>query len=809
MIEHYHDPRQGLTIGGFQAHRCPYPEALAFFGSWTTIDPDPFSTGDEGHEEFGGRRMKGRKNRKHAESSRRRITRIMVLAALCVAAASPGLTRGKAPVRRPRIGLVLSGGGARGAAHAGILEVLEELHVPVDIVTGTSMGALVGGLYASGKTPEEILDILYNMDWSSAFKDKPPRNRLSFRRKTDEDGYFVKATVGVRKGKIIIPKGAVQGQTITHLLRTFTLPVACVRDFDRLPTPFRCVAADIVSGEPVVLSSGDLALSMRASMSIPGVFEPVRIGKHLLVDGGIANNLPVNVARQMGADVIIAVDISTPMSPEENLKTALSILDQVSTLLTRRTTETQIKSLKTGDVLIVPDLGKITSADFDKAREAVLGGEKAARQASDLLRRFAVSPEEYERWQKRRRRRMGCGAEPVVDEIRVVNDSRLANTAINEHLHVKPGQQLDSRKLAIDLQDIYGLGVFDIADYELGQEAGKTVLTIRTHESSTGPGTLRFALDLESDIGRQSKFNLGVRYTRMLLNRWGGEYRLDLNVGSHPEIRFELYQPLDGGMKWFVAPYLFAEQNTFNVVAEGRELFTYRIKDAALGVDAGRILGNWAELRLGIFSGTSRGDLLVGLPILPHARADVGVARFQFNVDTVDRLVFPRKGFQVRAELLQSLTALGAEEAYLAESIKARGAFTLGRITVEATTILGDTDMNHPNSNPVSLYSLGGFLRLSGYFPDEFLGGRVAFGSLNVRRRMNNVSGLLSMPVYVGASLETGNATVLGTPLGWNDLHTAGSLYLGVDSVLGPLYLAVGWGEGGRSQYYFFLGQIF
>ncbi|HHQ47683.1 MAG TPA: hypothetical protein ENK19_02210, partial [Acidobacteria bacterium] len=656
---------------------------------------------------------------------------------------------------------------------------------------------------------EEITKILYDMDWNAAFKDMPPRNRLSYRRKSDEDGYFVKATVHIRKGKLMIPKGAVQGQTITHLIRDFTLPVACVRNFDRLPTPFRCVAADIVTGKKVVLSSGDLALAMRASMSIPGVFQPVRIGNHLLVDGGIADNMPVDVAREMGVDVVIAVNISTPLAGEDKLTSALSIMDQVSTILTWRTTEAQIKSLGPGDILIVPDLGGMTAADFDKAREAVLDGEKAAQRVADRLRRYSVSPEEYERWKEARRRRIGCGAGPVVDEVKLVNESKLRDRVIAEHLHVKAGQALDARRLAMDLQNIYGYGVFDVADYNLARKNGKNVLTITTRQSSLGTGILRFAMGLESDVGRQSSFRLGVRYTRLLINRLGGEYRLDLDVGQHPKVRFELYQPLDGGMRWFVSPYAFAEQTTFNVVADGRELFTYRIKDAALGVDAGRVLGNWGEIRLGALTGTSRGDLLVGLPLLPHAKANVGGARFQFNVDTADRLVFTRHGLRLRTEVFQSLTGLGAEETYMAYSLKARHAVTFGRYTLETTMLLGDTNMDNPRSDPVSLYSLGGFLRLSGYLPGEFLGGRAAFGSFNLRRRMNSVSGLFSMPVYVGASLETGNAVALGDPLAWGSLHTAGSLYLGVDSFLGPLYLAVGWGEGGRNQYYFFLGQTF
>jgi len=741
------------------------------------------------------------------QAVRSTIVTILVLAlASPVALAAEGAPEGR---DRVRLGLVLSGGGARGAAHAGILKVLDELRIPVDVVAGTSMGALVGGLFSTGRTPAEIEQILYDMDWGAAFKDTPPRNRLNYRRKTDEDGFLIKASIGVRDGKITIPKGAVQGQTITHLIRTLTLPAACTRNFDDLPTPFRAVAADIVTGEKVVLGSGDLALAMRASMSLPGIFVPVEWHGRTLVDGGIADNLPVDVARSMGVDRIIAVDISTPLFTKDEIHSALDILNQVSTMLTRSTTEAQIATLTGEDVLIVPDLGDITSGDFDRAVDAVAAGEKAARAAAAALRRFSVSPEEYARWKQQRTRRSGCGSQPVVDEIQVDNETRIADRAIMEHIHLKAGDTLDPTRLASDLQDIYGLGVFDITDYSLSEVDGHTVLRIKTRERSWGPGYLRLGLGLESNVGRVAKFNLGVRYTRTLINSLAGEYRVDLRVGSHPLVRFEWFQPLERGLKWFFSPAVQLDQNTFSVVADGMELFTYRAREAFVTADAGRLLGQWGEVRFGIYSGSARGDLLVGIPILPHMKASLGGARGQFNVDTLDRLAFPRRGYQFSTVIDQALTGLGSDADYLVATLRARGVWTWGKTTFVGTAMAGDTTLESATEGPISRFSLGGFLRLSGYFPDEFLGARAAFGSLNVRRQLNQASGIVSMPVYIGASLEMGNAVGIDQPLSGNLLHTAGSVYLGVDSILGPIYLAAGWGEGGRNQFYFFLGQTF
>ncbi len=723
--------------------------------------------------------------------------------------AATGETASRDEARRPRIGLVLSGGGARGIAHAGVLQVLEELRVPIDVVAGTSMGALVGGVFATGHTPEEIRKILLSIDWAAAFKDRPPRNRLSYRRKTDEDGYLVKTSVGFRDGKLTLPKGAVVGGTITHLIRSYTIQGACVESFDDLPTPYRAVAADIVTGQKVVLSHGDLALAMRSSMSLPGILEPIRIGKHLLVDGGIVDNLPVDVAREMGVDVVIAVDISTPLAPEKALTSPLEILNQVSTMQTRATTEAQIATLTDRDVLIVPDLEGISSADFENAPEAIRRGELAARALAAKLRRYSLSPEEYARWKQERWARTACPAHPRIDRINVENDTRLHTRVITGQLHVKPGERLDPDVLASDLQNIYGMGVFDRVDYELKEKDGETVLDVRVKERSWGPGYLRFGLGLQSNVGRSSGFDLGVRYTRTLLNSFGGEYRLDLRVGSHPLAGFEFYQPLDPSMRWFVSPGITYSQDTFSVVIDGEEYFKYRSRQTVGRVDFGRLFGNWGEIRAGLFAGRARGDLLIGVPILPHVTNDSGGLHAQFNVDTLDSLAFPAHGLRLNTLFLQNIEGLGADESYTQTVFRAHGAMSAGPWTFEMVGLGGDSSVPHRADAPVAGFSLGGFLRLSGYLPDEFIGGRLAFGSLGLRRRLNKVGGIVSMPVYLGVTLETGNAVPLGSTLAWEELRTAGSLYLGVDTFLGPLYVAAGWGEGGRSQYYFYLGQVF
>ena len=364
---------------------------------------------------------------------------------------------------RPKIGLALSGGGARGAAHVGVLKVLEELRVPVDYIAGTSMGAIVGGLYASGMSPDEIEKALVEMDWDIVLHDGQMRPDRSFRRKLDDRLYLSKLKAGVKDGKPGIPTALVQGQQFNLVLNRLTVDVAEVNDFDHLPIPFRAVATEIATGNEVVLGRGNLATAIRASVSVPGVFAGVKYDGKLLVDGGISNNLPVSVVRKMGADIVIAIDISTPLLTEEELTSALKIAKQLTALLTRRNTERQIASLTSRDVLIVPPLDKlVTSASFEKAPLAIEIGEKAARKQQNQLRRLSVPGAKYNslakqhvtastrtatdgRWSKQgdleSSTEAGIEAGPrtdrVIDFIRFDNDSKVSNEVLANLLGIR------------------------------------------------------------------------------------------------------------------------------------------------------------------------------------------------------------------------------------------------------------------------------------------------------------------------------------------------------------------------------------
>ena len=380
---------------------------------------------------------------------------------------------------RPRICLVLSGGGARGMAHIGVLKVLEELKVPIDCIAGTSMGAIVGGLYASGMTAEQIDSTMRSVDWQEAFRDAPPRRDLAFRRKQDDRNFLVKLPLGLKHGKILLPKGFIQGQKLQETLRQLTLPFSNSTDFDLLPTPFRAVATDLETGNAVVMDKGDLSIAMRASMSAPGVFAPVELNGQLLVDGGLAENLPVNVARAMHADIVIVSDVSFPLQPRAALDSALSISNQMLAILVRKDSDRQRASLTPQDILIEPDLGSTSATDFTAAGGVIARGEDAARSATGVLSAYGVGDAAYGEYLARRSAR-----EPGLPPIRFVRvdpQSKRYEKTILAEMQPLVGKPPDLDEVGKRITELYGLGMFETLDYTLVQQPLGT-------RSGAGPG---------------------------------------------------------------------------------------------------------------------------------------------------------------------------------------------------------------------------------------------------------------------------------------------------------------------------------
>jgi len=737
-------------------------------------------------------------------STRRWIT-ICAIGLLCFTG-SPAALAGDAASQeldRPRIGLVLSGGGARGAAHVGVLRVLEELRVPVDYIAGTSMGSIIGGLYASGMTPDQIEVALQAMDWDDVFSDRPPRVERPFRRKRDDDLYLVRARPGFNHGKLTFPSGAIQGQKFDLALRQLVTRVSTVSDFDELPIPFRAVASDIGTGKPVVLGGGDLAMAMRASMAVPGAFAATEIDGRLLVDGGITNNLPINVVRDMGADIVIAVDISTPLAAPEDVRNMLQITGQLTSIMTRTNAELQIATLADRDVLIVPNLGDISSGDFNRAVEAIETGRVAAQAKQARLAQLGVSPAEFGAHVAARRD--VSAAADVVEFVRIVNNSRVADEVIRVRISQPVGEPLDVARLEADIGRIYGLELFQTIHYDYVEEDGRAGIEITANERGWGPNYLQFGAALSNNFSGDNRYNLAIAYLRTAINPLNGELRFGVQVGEDPVIGANWYQPLDYASNYFVESRLRAERrsiavfdDSFNSVAE------YRVSQLGLELSAGRNLGVLAELRAGLRRSTGDVKVRVGAPDLPEYDFDNGIVFGRFLFDSVDDVNFPTRGAIMLAEYSLFREGLGGDASL--EQLRTRlsyltsfGTHTIGIGARLNTTTSGDAEVQNR-------FRMGGFLDLSGLPQDALSGAHTAIVQAIYYRRAPLIP---FFEWYAGASLELGNAWESRDDISAGSALLNGSLFLGLDTPIGPLYLGYGQGEGGENSAFFYLGRTF
>jgi NTE family protein len=705
---------------------------------------------------------------------------------------------------RPSIGLVLSGGGARGAAHVGVIRVLEEMNIPIDCITGTSMGSIIGGLYASGMTTDELEHTLLTLDWDDALQDDPKREHRPFRRKREDDEFLVQASPGISdRGEIKLPSGFIQGQKLGLVLKQLTLPAAGIDDFEELSIPFRAVTTDIATGHEVVLASGDLATAMRASMSVPGAFSAVEIDGKLLVDGGMANNLPVSVAREMGADVVVVVDISTPLATRDEIKNVLSITAQLTGFLTNANAEVSRASLTDKDILIVPDLGDITSADFDRSGEAIPTGRVAAEEKIPQLQRLAVTEEQYTAHVAARSKRID--EPPVIEFVRIDNRSRISDDVLMTRLRIKIGEPLDVPALEKDLNNIYGHELYESVSYDTVEEDGKTGVVVTAIEKSWGPNYLQGGLALEGNFSGSNSFTIAGSYTRTAMNRLGGEWRTIAQLGSERRLFTEWYQPLDINTRWFINPNLEWQSRNINQFVSGNKIAEYDVSQFGASLEAGRDLGFWGELRGGVRWATGDADLEIGSPTLPSGEFDKGEAFLRLSLDTFNNAYFPRTGARGGIEYLAGLDALGADSEY--EQVRAtvlkafpfgdRNSFILG---AQLNTTLDD-------DAPIeSLFRGGGFLQLSGFEENEITGQHLGLLEAAYLRRINDFN---LLPIYLGASLELGNAWNDTSDITWDNTLAAGSLFLGVDTFIGPVYVGYGYTEGGNHAGFLFLGNPF
>ena len=712
----------------------------------------------------------------------------------------PMLAAAPATPDRPKIALVLGGGGARGGAHIGVIEVLEKHRVPIDIIVGTSMGSIVGGLYASGYSPTVLTAVLNGVPWGDIFTDAPPRKDLSFRRKEDDEDFLVKGDLGIGSDGLRLPRGLLQGQQLKLFLKRSTLHVAHIHDFDQLSIPFRAVASDIAAGTFKAFDHGDLAESMSASMSVPAILAPVTIDGRLFVDGGVTNNLAIDVAQSLGADIIIAVDVGTPLAGADELESLLDITGQLTTMLTRTNADIRRKMLGPNDILIVPPLGDIGSADFDRTLEAVEIGRAATEAQAVALSALSLSESAFEAHVSTLRR------DPVdhlsAEEIAIASEgpSESDRKYMLNRMRVKPEPELPVDVLEQGIGRIYGLGLFEEVTYRETEER----VDVRPRLKSWGPNFLRLGVNMSGDFSGRSDFSLGVRVTATNLNFPGAEWRNELSIGRDARIFSEFYQPFRALGFGFFAPSIEAKAFNFGLYEDEDLLADYRIRGILGTLAVGLELSNWGEIRTGIRKGTAASDRLVGDPGLENPDDDLGLFLVNLTIDTLDNVYFPGAGQRHRFKWRKSETALGGGSSYQLASFDSIFATTHGRhhyiLAAKGGSVYDGT------ANVLQAFNLGGFLNLSGLEPDQLNGQQMFLGRLVYFRQMTRS---LFLPSYLGASFEMGEVWQDQDDVSPSDLRAAGSAFIGFDTILGPLYLGGGWAEGGDRSLYVSLGSAF
>ena len=704
---------------------------------------------------------------------------------------------------QPKIGLVLSGGAARGLAHVGVLKALEEQGIRVDAIAGTSMGAVIGGLYASGYKIDELEKLALGIDWQEALSDDPPREDIPFRRKQDDRDFLVRQKLSFRDdGSLGLPLGVIQGQNLSLLLESLLAHSSDIRDFDKLPIPFRAVATDIVNGDKVVFRKGHLPQVIRASMSIPAVFAPVEINGQLLVDGGMVDNIPVDVAREMGVDRVIVVDIGTPLRPRKQLTTVFDILNQSTTLMTRSNSEVQLASLTPDDILIQPALSSIGATDFGRSQDIISAGYRAtqalAPRLADLRHPADVQLDIARTAEERT---------PVITQIKIENDSKIDDAVIRYYIRQPVGEPLDLARLQRDMGTLYGLDYFDQVQYRVVHKGKERTLVISARAKRSGTDFLRLGLNLSDDMRGDSAFNLGASYRVNGINRLGAEWLTRVQIGDKQELYSEFYQPLDVGSRYFVAPYINAQSQNVESILDNDPIAEYRLERYGFGLNLGRQIGNSGEIRLGIGEAWGKADVRIGDHDLPSTSFNEGFYDIKYSFDSLDNVYFPHSGYDIGLSVRQFDPALGSDDRYRQWEFHLDKALSYG----PDTWILGGRYGRTLDKAEVvtSSFLLGGARQLSGFRQDAISGQNISLMRAVYYRRLTPRSYLpFDFPLYAGASLERGRA--------WNNDNdfdsgyiNAASIFIGFDTPLGPLNFSYGFNDDDQKALYLNLGQTF
>lgn len=699
---------------------------------------------------------------------------------------------------RPKIGLALSGGGARGIAHVGVLKELERLRIPIDFVVGTSVGSFVGAMRAAGYSVEDMEKILHQTDWARLlFDDSSSRRRLPFRDKDEYQRFLFDLEFGLKASGVVLPTGVTQGHRLHLFLARLFLNVGATEDFSQLPIPFAAVATELGTGRLVKLRSGDLPTALRASMAYPGLFAPVAWEGRLLTDGASSNNLPADLAREMGADFVIAVDVSSPLLEDAEVKSLLQVTDQFVTIMMKRSTD---QTLKSAHALITPDLGMHPVFEFSNFERLIEAGEKATQKVSEQLRSLSLSKREYEEWKSKIKY-----PEPqpfVVESIEASTGREKNDRSIRERIKQKEGDVLHLSRLENDLEGIYATGSYERVGYEL-KPSGH--LEVQAREKSLGPNRLRLGFSWDGEIKGKQDGNAVALLKFTQLNALQAEWITEIHLGTSLELKSEFYQPLDYRSWFFISPSIQLARLDQEFYANDRRLAAYEVDLMAGQVDLGLALGRYGEARAGIRQSILNTELALGAPTIREEWVRSGALLGSLKFDQLDSAYFPRSGFRWAGEAIFYENGLGSE-------------FDYRKLMLHALTVLSVKDLSLAFMGQAGFrwnteipdfdeFTLGGFQSLAGFRDGELRGQNLLAGRAMAYYRLPFRRNIFWKKMYLLGWADLGNAQEPGASWSWNHLEKAGAGGLGFDTPLGAVYLAYGSAGGDHHQFYISVGR--
>jgi NTE family protein len=706
----------------------------------------------------------------------------------------------KEPARRPRIGVALEGGGALGLAHIGVLQWFEEHHIPVDYVAGTSMGGLIGGFYAAGTSPDELRKMIHGIEWNSFLSPSTDFEDLSFRRKEDIRASPNQLILGLKNG-LSLPAGLNTGHRISLLIDHITLAYPSMRSFDELPVPFRCVATDLISGKQVVFDRGEISSALRSTMSIPGAFTPVYDKDKVFVDGGLVNNLPTDVVRQMGADIVIAVHLETKDPDAKELQSLFTVLERSVRVVIA---ENELRGMAHADAVVSVDLSNFTATDYEKNDPIMQKGYETANEKTKLLANFMLDAAGWQEYiTDRDSRKKIITAIPQFIEVEGTHGEQ--KTSIEHYLSRFTGHPLDKDQIENALNALTGDGRYDAAGYRMTERNGVAGLAVEVREKTHAPPTVQPSLDVNGSQSGETNFTTGARLTFMDIAGYRSEWRTDVSIGNTNGVSSELYRPFHPTSRWFFAPHASASTSSFDMYFQNDPTAKYRVYRANIGADLGYGFSSFTELRIGYDGGYTNYKLRLGAPQFSAEKGAASGVHLHFLSDHTDDPVIPRRGFNIRTDFHWFDHAPGSVTPF--PSLTA--SLGLFHPISESSSIFalseGGSTLGQKNTG-IPQFFLGGPGRLGAYGQNELAGNQYYLFRTGYLHDLVTLPSLIGGRIYAVGSVEMGKMYGVTRQSGYPIDVSAGIL---AQTIFGPIFIGGSMGDTGHQKWFFQLGRVF